>query len=160
METVKLNYFQVKTKEDGKAILDGVAIVKDALKNSMWGNGEIDEKQIELLVQLYLVHPDPKSRGLFVAMDGPLYVGLLAAVIGGNALVKQANELMWNVLPMYREQGVGNELIKMYEAWAKGEGVSKVTMSHYDDDIGDSLSKLYIKSGYRKTEITYVKDLD
>lgn len=156
-----LNYFQVKTKEDAKIIEKGAdLIIKNALKESLWNNGEIDDKQIELLIQLYLVHPDPKTRGLFVAMDGPLYVGLLAAVIGGNTLIKQANELMWNVLPMYREQGVGSELIKMYETWAKDQGVRKVTMSHYADSAGDHLSKLYIQSGYKQTEITYVKDLE
>lgn len=157
-----LKYYQIKTKDDAALIPHdlGYAIIEDALKQSSWGNGDIDAKQIKLLIQLYLVNPDPETRGLFVAMDGPLYVGLLAAIINGNTLVKQANELMWNVLEIYRGQGVGSELIKMYEDWAKTKGVRKCTMSHYSNDIGDSLSQLYLKSGYKQTEITYVKDLD
>ncbi len=155
---MQLNYYHIATKDDAKLIKDGKSIVKAALVESPWSNGEIDEKSIDLLIKLFLEFPDPKERGLFIAMDGPLYVGLLAAIVNHGSLVKQANELMWNVLPDYRKQGVGLNLMQMYADWALSLGIKKVTMSHYGKDMG--LKKFYEDNGFKQTEITYVKDLD
>jgi len=152
-----LSFFQVKDKEDGSLIKDGKGIIKAATLESPWSNGEIDEKYIDLLIKLFLEHPDPTQRGLFIAMDGPLFVGLLAAIVNQGSVVKQCNELMWFVMPGHRDGGVGKQLIKMYEDWAVGLGIKKVTMSHY---ARDDMKAEYEANGYKQTEITYVKDLD
>lgn len=158
VEMMPLSYFQVKDKEDGALIKDGKSIIKAAFNESPWSNGEIDEKYIELLVKLFLEHPDPKQRGLFIAMDGPLFIGLLAAIVNQGSVVKQCNELMWFVLPDYRKEGVGLNLMQMYGDWAKGLGINKITMSHYGES--DYLKKFYEANGFKQTEVTYVKDLD
>ena len=153
-----LSYFRIEDKEDGKIIKDGKGIIKAAFTESPWSNGEIDEKYIELLVKLFLEFPDPKQRGLFVAMDGPLFIGLLAAIVNQGSVVKQCNELMWFVLPDYRKEGVGLNLMQMYADWATELGIKKVTMSHYGEN--DNLKKFYEDNGFKQTEVTYVKDLD
>lgn len=156
-----LNYMQIKTKEDGKFLEKAAySIIENAIKDSLWGNGDINDKQIKALIYMYLENPDPSQRGLFVAMDGSLYCGLLAAMVGGNSLTKQTNELMLNVLPVYREQGVATKLISMYEDWAKSLGIKQVTLSHYSDEIGSELSKFYLLNGYKPIEVTYMKEVE
>lgn len=154
-----LKYYHIKTKEDAKIIPHelGKKIIVDGLKEGPWSNGDFNDKYIELLLYMFLEAPDTKQRGLFIAMDESVYVGVLAAVVNPGALVAQANELMWNVLPEYREQGVGKKLIEMYEDWAKGLNITKISMSHYGDT--DHLRRFYEDIGFKQTEVTYVKDL-
>lgn len=155
-----IKYYHIKTKEDAKIIPKelGKKIIEDGLKEGPWSNGDFNDKYIDLLLYLFLEAPDTKQRGLFIAMDESVYVGVLAAMVNPGTLVKQANELMWNVIPSYREQGVGLNLMQMYGDWAKGLGLNKVSMSHYGDS--DHLKKFYEDNGFKQTEITYVKDLD
>lgn len=154
---------QIKTKEDARSVFrtDAYNIIKEGVSHHPLSDlGDANDAQIELLIQVYLEHPDPTSRGLFVAMDGNKLIGLLAGVISSSLIgKKQANELMWYVLEPYRKSGVGIELKKMYEDWAREQDVKLVAMSRYENNFAESLDKLLVQDEYKKVEVTYVKEL-
>lgn len=157
-----IEYIHIKNKEQAAKYIPkefGKEIIKDRLSKTVWKDGVINDKYIDILVYLFLENPDPKQRGLFIAVDDSVFVGFLAAMVNNGALVVIANELIWNVIPEYRGKGVGKELLKMYENWAKENGITKITMSHYVDDYGDSLSHTYLENGFTLTELTYSKDV-
>jgi GNAT superfamily N-acetyltransferase len=154
---------QIKTKEDAAKIDRNKAynIIVDALHESPWANyGTVSEERIDFIIKFYLDFPNPALSGLFMAMDDEGNIaGLLAGVLSQNVVGMAAQELMWYVVPEHRKSGVGIELIAMYEEWAKTQGVKLCSMSHYQNDTGDTLSKIFDKKGFKPIEHTYVKEL-
>lgn len=156
-----LNYLQVKTKDHQVDVKQTRDMVLKAVASSPWSSyGEVNHDQIELILKLYLDYPEPTTRGLFVCLDGPVLVGLLAAIISPNVVTNIATEMMWYVLPEYQKGGVGVELIKNYEGWAKEQNCGLVSLAHYNDILGERISTVYEKLGYNKIETTYIKKLD
>ena len=96
----------------------------------------------------------PKEESIiFLYEDKGMLVGLKSPFPFGDDFV--ATELAWWVEPEHRKTGVGWELLKIFEMWAKKVGCRYVTMIGLDKDI----DKFYKKAGYKAVERTYMKEL-
>lgn len=65
-----------------------------------------------------------------------------------------AGELFWYVRPEHRT-GIGRELMKAAEAWARERGAIKLQMTAPDDRV----AAVYARRGFRRIETTYQKEL-
>lgn len=153
---------QIKTKEEASKINreDAFNIIHEALKESPWGSyGTINEKKVDFIIKMFLDHPNPMS-GLFLSLDdNNKIIGVLAGIVTENVMGSACQELMWYVVSDYRKGGVGLELIQKYEEWSKSLGVRFCSMSHYENDTGNTVSKIFDKKGFKPIEHTYVKEL-
>ena len=70
---------------------------------------------------------------------------------------KVAAELAWYVEPSYRGHREALQLVYAYEEWAQRVGCKHVSMSLLTT-LTD-VSKLYERLGYKKTEISYMKEI-
>lgn len=68
-----------------------------------------------------------------------------------------ASELAWYVSPNYRGQRKALDLVYAYEEWAKRIGCKHISMSLLTT-LTDA-TKLYERLGYKKTEISFMKEL-
>ena len=67
-----------------------------------------------------------------------------------------ATELFWWVDEGHRGAGIGIQLLKGVESWAKGMGAGRLSMvTMHQADV----SGLYEKQGFELFESTYIKDL-
>jgi GNAT superfamily N-acetyltransferase len=91
--------------------------------------------------------------------SGGSYIGGLGALIypdmNDGRLV--ATEAFWYVRPECR--GGGLRLLQVFEDWAKARGVSRLMMVHLQNLMPESLSRLYVRRGYRPLETHYMKEL-
>jgi hypothetical protein len=99
--------------------------------------------------------------GVYLAAlkDGKV-IGVLGGVLHRDPPTgdMHASEAFWFVGKIYR--GVGLQLFKAYEEWAVMAGAKRISMVHLENEKSNTrLSELYIKSGYRKVETTYLKEV-
>jgi len=71
---------------------------------------------------------------------------------------KVAAELAWYIKPSYRGSRDALQLVDAYEAWATKVGCKHVSMSLLPT-LTD-VSSLYERKGYKKTEISYLKEIN
>lgn len=126
--------------------------------STAWGKGDNREyaiKQVEDLIAsgrgavLLSIGEDGKVQGGLCALKGrDRHDGTLYAV-----------EDFFFVHPEYRDQGIGAILMRAFETWAVANGCKKAAMIHLVDSYPDILKAFYERSGYRLTELHYVKDL-
>jgi GNAT superfamily N-acetyltransferase len=113
-------------------------------------------------VEEFLVE-DIDSCALFLLCYNEAPVGFIAGVVSGHPVFnnsKAVAEWFWYVLPEHRLQKQSLKLIKAYENWARKIGARFVAMSHFHDDAGSRLSKVYERMGYKPIEHTYYKELN
>jgi len=67
---------------------------------------------------------------IIAAYDGPTPVGALSAYIVPNDLngSQVAQETWWFVKPEYRGSGIGENLIELFERYARSQGARRVSM--------------------------------
>ena len=70
---------------------------------------------------------------------------------------KLFHELVWYVHPDHRRTGL--KLYEHCEAAVKESGAKKMVMIHMATSMGDKLTALYEKMGYKPLETHYVKDI-
>lgn len=97
---------------------------------------------------------------IIAAYRGSNMIGTLGFMImndpNDGELVSQ--EMFWFVDPQYRK-GEGLKLLNRYEEIAKQIGVKRIGLAHMLSDNNTTLSKLYIRKGYRPMETHYFKEI-
>lgn len=106
----------------------------------------------EVLVQL--LYKMIKEHVIFVNEE---VTGMLAGMIFPFLFgtVKTATEIGWWVSPEDRNKKLGKALLDAFEAWAKEQGCTIITMICLDTEVG----KFYEKNGYSLKELTYSKEI-
>lgn len=102
------------------------------------------------LVEKLLTDDD---KCFFIYEDKAFLAGLISPFILGPQ--KMAIELGWYVDPALRGEGIGRQLIDLFEEWAKMKNCDLITMISIDDEVGE----YYKKRGYALYERTYMKEL-
>lgn len=99
--------------------------------------------------------------GVFIAEEGNESVGFVVGMLTKTLFSesKVAGELAWWVKPESRSSGIGIELLKAYEQWAKEAGAKLVSVSLLENDDLHIIDKIYTKAGYTPVERSYIKEL-
>ena len=84
--------------------------------------------------------------------------GIKFPLMGNNAYTIGA-ELAWWVDEEYRSGRNGHMLMQAIENAARDSGVSFWTMMNLESLNPEVAEKIYLRSGYRKTESTFLKEL-
>lgn len=85
-------------------------------------------------------------------------VGIKFPLMGNNAYMIGA-ELAWWVDEEYRSGRNGHMLMQAIENAAKDSGVRFWTMMNLESLNPEVAEKIYLRSGYKKTESTFLKEL-
>jgi len=98
----------------------------------------------------------PNNTFLILALkDGDETVGYFFGMVSDYffAIETQVSCLSWFIRPEHRSVRNALSMLKMYEEWGKGQGVSSINMINIKMDS----PRLYEKLGYKMTETTFVK---
>ena len=98
-----------------------------------------------------------KGKVLLYENDERKVAGLLGFLVFPHYFTKEptATEIMWYVEPEERKGGGAIKLLWEAEKQAKELGATRMGFSAPNEDVG----KLYEKFGYKKLEVTYMKEL-
>src|SRR5690606_29475786 len=102
-----------------------------------------------------------RDRVCILLLHNDTPVGIIAAAISQHPIfrkVKLGAELLWYVTPEHRGKH-SMQLVDAFEEWAWTIGLRKVSLSHYNDTIGDKLQPILEAKGYELIEKSYVKEL-
>jgi GNAT superfamily N-acetyltransferase len=113
-----------------------------------------DEESMLGTLRRLMDHPD----GVVLVADGGMVAGVVYPVFF-NQSHRQAQELFWWVDDEARGSGVGRDLIRAFEKWAKSNDCKTVSMLCLEALEADKVEKLYLRSGYKPTERAFVKEL-
>jgi GNAT superfamily N-acetyltransferase len=158
VETIEYKYIDGVNKFNKNELM---LLVLGSVSDSVWDADKIDVAKIKMVISAFVDSPDTTKRVAIVAQDNGKAVGLIAGTITDDGLLGKpmASELMWYVSKEYRKSKIATTLISMFEKWARGNGIDYLTMSHYNNDLGDILGKVFEKRGFKKMEVTYFKEL-
>jgi RimJ/RimL family protein N-acetyltransferase len=95
--------------------------------------------------------------------DDDRLVGVLIGTIAQHFLspVLIAQEIMWYVLPEFRQGSGSIRLVKEFENWAKELGAFAIVMASFKGtDSDDRLSAIYEKRGYSLIEQHFFKPFE
>lgn len=84
--------------------------------------------------------------------------GIKGALLGNNKTAV-GTELAWWVNPEHRSGSNGIKLLKHIEALAKEAGIKYWVMAYMESSMPETVKCMYEKMGYRKTEISYMREL-
>jgi GNAT superfamily N-acetyltransferase len=100
-----------------------------------------------------------KANGkiLLYQNDAGKVAGLLGFLVFPHYFTQEptATEIMWYVEPDERKEGGAIKLLWEAEKQAKEMGATRMGFSAPNEEVG----KLYERFGYRKLEVTYMKEL-
>ena len=103
------------------------------------------------------------SAVILIAEKDNKIVGAIGFIVAPDLYKENsllAIETFWYVTPEYRGGMIGIRLIKAFERYAENLGCNRVALIHMSDSYPDMLRKLYIKFGYKLTELHYIKELE
>jgi len=139
-----------------------VELIKSAAIESPYSKFSIDSAYLHLFVVNHL-EGSITDKVMVLLKDGDKIVGLLAGIIDNahpmTYSCKVANELIWWVDPHYRGSPDSFALIEAYEQWAKELKCTHIHLAHFENDLGKKVSKYYKNMGYKKVEVSYLKEL-
>jgi aminoglycoside 6'-N-acetyltransferase I len=120
------------------------------LRKLLWDQSSDDEHRMEML-DIYEHH---ETQLVLVAeTDGGQLIGFLEASIRPFVEDCHSDHVGylegWFVEPEFRKNGIGRELVKAAERWAKGKGCTEMAS---DSEIGNDLSlAVHQNLGYEET---------
>lgn len=132
-----------------------VEMTRKFISLSPYAHYPVDDDKIRELVSQCL---DYTKNIIFIyATDEGEPQGMLAATTNEFLFNREriASEMAWWVEPAYRGRG-GTLLKAAFEHWARHMGCTLASMSSLDTL---AVRKVLSRSGYRKTEDTFVKEL-
>jgi len=97
----------------------------------------------------------------FVAEQSGSVFGMVSGVCLPNYFDNSrliATELWWWVDTDHRSKGVGVNLLHALESWAKSIGAERLSMMAMEGLGRNAVECMYLKSGYRRFETTYLKE--
>lgn len=102
-----------------------------------------------------------ENKTVLVAENGAGIIGMAGGLVyplyfNFNHLTAQ--EMFWFVLPDHRD-GVGAELFKAFEAWAREKGALSITMIALDSNRPKSVARVYKRAGYVPAERSFIRGL-
>lgn len=152
------SYEQITPKKYSKEIF--LNLVLRSLSESIWKEEKIDIARLTMVIQSF-TESSNDSRACFIAKQGDEVIGLLAASITADTILgkSMASEMMWYVTPEHRRSKVTHNLLDLYEKWAKKQDVECITMAHYCNETEPLLSRVFEKKGFKRMEVTYIKDI-
>jgi GNAT superfamily N-acetyltransferase len=71
---------------------------------------------------------------------------------------KVAQELWWWLTPDARGSGIGQEMFKKIENWAKEKNAQSLFMIALEDERAGKMEKVYCRAGFRPLERTFIKE--
>jgi GNAT superfamily N-acetyltransferase len=113
-----------------------------------WAVLETLIKDLQSVFIVLVNDQDDVVGGLGATMSSPYYS---KDVIGA--------EMFWYVHPDYRRGSSSVALIRAYEAWGEEVGCKSVHMSCLNGLQDEILSKLFVRMGYHKSELSFIKEL-
>lgn len=131
-----------------------VEMTKNFISLTPYSHYPVDDAKLEDLITQCL---DYTRNVIFVyTTDEDELQGMLAATTNEFLFNREriASEMAWWVEPAYRGRG-GTLLKAAFEHWARHMGCSLASMSSLDTP---AVRKVLARSGYRKTEDTFVKE--
>lgn len=98
---------------------------------------------------------------LVAELDGQVVgaAGALAYPFYFNAAHKTGQEVFWWINPGHRGGTIGARLFAALESWAREAGCQSFSMIALATVNPDMIGAIYLKSGYRASEHTYIKEL-
>lgn len=122
------------------------------LAASPYKNFGTQEAISDLIIDL--VQGDPTKKIIIIKPSEGFVIGMVVPFIFGS--IPLATEIAWWVEPDKRGSGVGAELHKALEYWAKNvAGCKYMSMASLDKTV----EKYYKKNGYKLYERAYMKVL-
>jgi GNAT superfamily N-acetyltransferase len=135
-------------------------LVERAVKNAPYGV-EVPKQRINELSATFLLRPHSDTKTYLLLNDDKEAVGIITGLVcdGDNifAACRVAAEYVWYVDPDYRTGTGAMRLLKAYEEWAKEVGCDMVSMSLFESENRDQLTRLYKKRGYTTKEEVFSK---
>lgn len=125
------------------------------------GYSDVTTLDVGAITKLFRDLIDGQGALLVVESGGKL-VGMTAGIVYPfyfNRDHVTGQELFWWVAPEHRANGVGSELLKALEAWAKGRGAQSFAMVALPQLDAEKVGALYRKAGYRPSENTFIRRL-
>jgi GNAT superfamily N-acetyltransferase len=112
--------------------------------------------------EFYLSSLQNESVGIWLAEIDEQVVGICGAVayplyFNPSALVVQ--ELWWWLTPASRGTGVGGQMFKQIQQWAKDKNATALFMIALEDDRAKKMENLYIRAGFKPMERTFIKEV-
>lgn len=152
--------YRFATKDENPAHL--AAAAQEAIKDLPLYTKNIPSlDDLTKTVEFFLVSPD--ARLVLVEEDKKDIVGFIAfALIPDILFPKQgliAMEMLLWVRKTHRSPGVYRRIVNMFENAAKDAGAAKTALACSEQEGAPKVGKLYERSGYRRMETTYIKEL-
>lgn len=139
--------FTIGTVADYESIF---SIVSKSITESLFAYTRIAEDRLKAVITNIL------TDGLVIVIKHDAEpVGVFMATTTGfwwnND--KIALQVAWYIEPDHRGKGLSEDVMGMFEMWAKLQGCTAITMMF----SGNDLSKLYERKGFSKKETVYMK---
>lgn len=98
---------------------------------------------------------------VIAAWDGDELIGVIGGIKAPSVMTGDTEliEQFWFMSKSARGGGIGKALKDRFEVEAKNEGAVRVIMVHLNDEVGEKLAGVYVRSGYRPLETHYVKEI-
>lgn len=136
-------------------------LVLEASFNMPYMNVVPSEASIKSYIDFYC-NADLSKHVCFLMQEGTRVVGMLVANMSTAHPIMQgvpvAHEIVWFVSKNHRGKA-SLALIPMFEQWAKSMGATHAVMSHFEDETGRVLEKVYLSKGYKPVEHSYMKEI-
>lgn len=136
-------------------------VVSKSLKETSYAKIEVDEAALTTVISNF-VNSDVRERILVLLYIDDNIVGFLAGssqplVFNPSKII--ASETLWWIDADYRNSRYGIKMFDVFEEWASAIGASIVAASHFPNEVGSKISKLYERRGYSVTENAYMKEI-
>lgn len=125
------------------------------------GYADVTTLDVGAITKLFRDLIDGQGALLVVEADGKI-VGMAAGIVYPFYFNRDhitGQELFWWVHPEHRANGVGSQLLKALESWAKEAGAESFTMVALPQLELEKVGSLYRKAGYRPSENTFIRRL-
>lgn len=136
-------------------------LILDSIESSPWKGEKISLPHVKMTLHFFLDTVDIARRVVILARQGDEIVGVIGGMIARQPVLGMscASELMWYVKPACRKKLVAKTLLEMFEAWANNNDAQYITLSHYVNELGETVGELYKKRGFKPMEVSYIKEL-
>lgn len=142
--------------------LDNVVNLKSILGETFFKECELPGKfNVEVWHANWIKIMQANFGAIWVLEHNNEYVGALGGILSPDVSTGDivATEAFWFVLPKYRGGALGIRLMFHFEKWALAMGAKRILMSMVECSIPERLNAFFIKRGYKRAEVAFIKEL-